>query len=63
MNWKTLIADLLAAGKTQEEITTYCDCSQARISALLKADVVTEPRHALGEKLKQMHKDVMRAAA
>lgn len=62
MNWKNLIAEIMAAGYTQDEIADYCDCAQASISDIHRKRT-TEPRHALGEKLKQMHAEVVKAAA
>jgi len=62
MNWKNLIAELMAADQTQDDIADYCDCSQAQISDIHRGRI-KEPRHALGEKLKQLHAAVVKAAA
>lgn len=61
MNWKNLIAELIATGMTQPEIAARCGCGQTTVSELARG-VTAEPRWALGEKLKKLHADKRRAA-
>lgn len=55
MNWKTLIADLVAAGITQPQIAKQCGCSQATVSELANG-VTLQPRYPLGAALVALHK-------
>jgi transcriptional regulator with XRE-family HTH domain len=62
MDWKTLIAELIAMGMTQPEIAARCGCGQTTISELYRG-VTHEPRHSLGEKLRKLHTSKRRGAA
>ena len=61
MNWKTLIAELIASGMTQAEIAARCGCKQTTVSELFRG-ITTDPRYALGEKLKKLHAAKKRSA-
>jgi len=61
MNWKNLIADLIAMGMTQAEIAARCGCKQTTISDLSRG-AANEPRYALGEKLRKLHSIKKRSA-
>lgn len=61
MDWKNLIAELIANGMTQPEIAARCGCGQTTVSELARG-VTTEPRYTLGEKLKKLHAERRRAA-
>lgn len=54
MNWKTLIAELMAAGLTQPQIAKHCGCSQATVSELASG-VTAQPRYPLGAALVALH--------
>jgi transcriptional regulator with XRE-family HTH domain len=54
MDWKQLIADLLEAGMTQQEIADRCGSKQTTISEIARG-VTADPRYALGEKLRRLH--------
>jgi transcriptional regulator with XRE-family HTH domain len=62
MDWKNLIAELIAHGMTQVEVASRCGCKQTTISELSRG-ITSEPRYALGEKLKRLHADKKRAAS
>jgi transcriptional regulator with XRE-family HTH domain len=62
MDWKKLIAELIASGMTQVEIASRCGCKQTTVSELMRG-VTTEPRYALGEKLRKLHAIKKRTAA
>lgn len=55
MDWKKLIADLMAAGITQPQIAKRCGCSQATVSELATG-VTVQPRYPLGAALVALHK-------
>lgn len=55
MDWKALIADLANAGWTQPQIAEACKCTQPTISDLANGKT-TDPRHALGERLRTLHR-------
>ncbi len=59
MNWKSLIADLLANGLSQPQIAVICECGQATISDLARGDT-KDPRDSLGQALRALHKRAMR---
>lgn len=54
MEWKTIIADLQAAGVTQPQIAAACGCAQATVSDLATGKS-TEPRYALGRSILALH--------
>lgn len=65
MNWKNLIAELIALGLTQSQIAARCKCGQTTVSELANG-ISSEPRHGLGQKLiaclKKMQKSQKRTA-
>lgn len=59
MDWKQLIADIVATGITQPQIAKQCGCSQATVSELATG-VTTQPRYPLGAALVALHKRKVR---
>lgn len=59
MNWKNLIADLIASGMTQVQIATKAGCSQASISEL-QTGKTAQPNYAIGSALVALHKKATR---
>lgn len=59
MNWKNLIADLIASGLTQMQIAEKAGCKQASISDL-STGKTNQPSYAIGSALVAMHKRAMR---
>jgi transcriptional regulator with XRE-family HTH domain len=53
MDWKQLIADLIAAGMTQVRIAEACDVSQSTISDLARG-ATKSPAYDLGRKLEEL---------
>ena len=59
--WKKIIQEIQLAGRlTQAEIGSKCGTTQTTINSLLSREN-SEPRAGLGERLKALHKKVMRA--
>lgn len=54
MNWQTLIADLIAAGMTQMQISDACGAAQSSVSALARGKS-TSPSFDLGMRLVTLH--------
>lgn len=54
MDWKQLIAELMARPMSQTQIAAACGCGQATISDLASGNT-KEPRHSLGEALRALH--------
>jgi len=59
MNWKNLLAEILADGWTQEAIATFVGCRQSTISDLATGRAKTT-NHEYGKKLEALHSKVMR---
>lgn len=57
MDWKSLIAELQRSGLSQPRIAAECGCGQATISDLASG-TTKDPRHTLGEALKELAKRV-----
>ena len=55
MDFKQLIADLMAAGISQPQIAKQCGCAQATVSELASG-VNKQPRYTLGAALVALHK-------
>lgn len=55
MDWKELIGDLLATGLTQRQLAALCNCGQSTIADIHRG-ATGEPKHALGERLRALHK-------
>lgn len=62
MEWKTLIAELIAAGVTQEQIAERCSVSQPTVSDLARGATKT-PRFDFGSKLVEFHRKTCRRSA
>lgn len=62
MDWKLLIAELQGFGLSQGAIAGECGCGQSTISELAKG-VTKDPRHSIGEKLRQLAKTKREEAA
>jgi transcriptional regulator with XRE-family HTH domain len=56
MDWQKIISDLQEAGLTQQQIAKECMTGQSHISSLARGKRL-EPRHSLGERLLQLHRD------
>lgn len=54
MDWKQIIADLVARGLSQPQIAKACGCSQSTVSALLNGQQA-QPRYELGKCLLALH--------
>lgn len=50
MDWKSLIAEIQALGRSQPQIAAECGCGQATISDLVSGKT-KDPRHSLGVSL------------
>lgn len=59
MNWKNLIAELLASGLTQVQIAEKAGCKQASISDLYTGKTI-QPSYAIGSALVALHKKATR---
>jgi transcriptional regulator with XRE-family HTH domain len=59
MDWKEVIGALMATGLTQKEIAAICNCGQATIADLYSG-TTKEPKHALGERLRALHRKMTR---
>ena len=55
MNWREIIKELRENGLSQVEIARVCGCDQSTISDLERG-VAKDPRHALGERIRAMHR-------
>lgn len=55
MNWQTLIADLIAAGMTQMQISVACGVAQSTVSGLARGESKS-PSYDLGTKLVELHR-------
>ncbi len=53
MNWPALISEIQAAGWSQPQIATECQCAQSTISDLAGGKT-KDPRYTIGERLKQL---------
>ena len=53
MDWRTLVAAIIATGATQTQIAEECGCAQSTISDLLTGQTA-EPRWSLGQSLVAM---------
>ena len=62
MDFKLLIAELQAAGLTQEQMAEACNCAQSTISDLARGETQT-PRFHIGMKLLELHKTLPTAPA
>jgi transcriptional regulator with XRE-family HTH domain len=60
MNWKTLIADLIARDFVQTKIAEECGVAQSTISGLASG-ITKSPSFDLGQKLLALHKRAMRS--
>lgn len=54
MDWKSIIADLSAAGVNQTELARECDCGQSTISEISRG-VIKEPSFRIGKRLIELH--------
>lgn len=59
MDWKSILADLKAAGRTQKDIATKCGCAQTTISDLATGKT-DQPAYSIGERLMALHKSATR---
>lgn len=62
MDWKTLIADLVARGFVQTRIADECGVAQSTISGLASGGTKC-PNFVLGQKLLALHKRKQRVSA
>jgi transcriptional regulator with XRE-family HTH domain len=56
MDWKALIADLVATGLTQIELAAQCGVAQSTISDLHRG-ASKQPNYELGSALVRLHKE------
>jgi len=54
MDWKKLIADLLASGMTQTEIAAHCGVGQGTVSDLYRGST-RQPTYDFGDALRRLH--------
>lgn len=60
MNWEKLISEIIESGLSEDKIAANLrdekeiDISQSTIHRIKKGDI-TEPKHSVGEALKQLH--------
>jgi transcriptional regulator with XRE-family HTH domain len=62
MQWRQLIADLIEAGITQEQIAERCAVSQPTVSDLARG-ATKAPRFDFGTKLVELHRKTCRRKA
>jgi transcriptional regulator with XRE-family HTH domain len=60
MDWKTLIAELMDRGWTQQRLAELAGCKQPTISDLKRGDL-TDPRDSVGSRLRSLHAAGLRA--
>lgn len=54
MDWKQVVADLMAANVKQTEIAEFCGVRQGSVSDLLNGNT-QEPRWGFGKRLLELH--------
>ena len=55
VDWKKVIADLVGAGLSQQEIAAACGVNQSSVSDLARG-VTAEPKFEFGSKLQSLHR-------